>query len=224
MKNIFILGLIGFAAMLYLNGTAYAEKRLDMMVMSNGYPSGAHFNLNIHGKKDDYTCSPTADGNSIFIREYGTSLIEYVWNKKATIQGLNVLDACAEWFDDDAARVQLPYESEGYYIFARLRGKPNNGKNPNDPRSQVILTPNPVLKACNDSLAGGFADLTECDDSLLTLGLITQQGTYKTQEVGFYRFEQNDERGKGKAKATNITELFLWTGYVSVSQAERMAK
>jgi hypothetical protein len=214
MKNIFKLAFMASIAMLFLMSSAYAEKRFDVMMMSNGYPSGAHYNLNIHGKNGTYTCGTTAGGNSIFVSEYGPSSIEYIWNRKATITDLTVLDACAEAFDGDAAQVQIPYEEEGYYVFARIRGKPNNSSKPGDP-SNVILRPNPVLKACNDAGALGFADLTECDDTLLTLGLITQQGVYEMTEAGFYRFQQNDDtKGKGNAKATDITGLFKWTGYV----------
>lgn len=214
MKKIFIFGFIGFVTMLYLGSSVDAEKRLDVMMISNGYPSGPHHNLNMHGVKDEYNCNPTEGGNSIFIREYGTSLVEFVWNRKADIMDLTVLDKCAEWFDGDAARVQIPWEAEGYYLLGRLRAKPNNSKDPNDRRSHLILKPNPILKACDDAGADGFADLTECDGSLITLGLITQQGVYKMTEAGFYRFEDNDAKGKGKGKAKNITKLLLWTGWV----------
>jgi hypothetical protein len=44
----------------------------DVIAKSNGYPSGPHFNLNIHGKKAGYTCDPTPGGNSVFILEYGS--------------------------------------------------------------------------------------------------------------------------------------------------------
>ena len=29
----------------------------DVIAMSNGFPSGLHFNLNFHGKDDDYNCN-----------------------------------------------------------------------------------------------------------------------------------------------------------------------
>ena len=48
--------------------TALAAKpsRPDNNVIerSNGYPSGPHQNLNIHGKNDDYQCDPTPGGNA----------------------------------------------------------------------------------------------------------------------------------------------------------------
>ncbi|MGB1748240.1 MAG: hypothetical protein ACPHK0_00440 [Dehalococcoidia bacterium] len=36
--------------------TASAAKPVEVVEWSNGFPSGPHYNLNIHGKKADYTC------------------------------------------------------------------------------------------------------------------------------------------------------------------------
>ena len=47
--------------------------------MSNGFPGGLHFNLNIQGKDDDYNCNQTTGGNSVFIPLYGPSEIQYVF-------------------------------------------------------------------------------------------------------------------------------------------------
>ena len=41
---------------------------------------------------------------------------------------LGLHDPLAESFDGDPAKVQIPYEPEGYYVFAVVKGKPNNGK------------------------------------------------------------------------------------------------
>ena len=83
-------------------------------------------------------------GNSVFVADYGQSTIQYISNKKASLTGLTVLDACAEAFDDNPVQVQLPYDE--YYVFARLHGTP---KNKHGGQSSVILTPNPVLQVCN---------------------------------------------------------------------------
>lgn len=71
----------------------------DVIARSNGYPSGAHFNLNVHGKKASFTGDPEPGGNSVFILEYGSSTIEYVTNKKSSLTELTVLDPLAEAFD-----------------------------------------------------------------------------------------------------------------------------
>jgi hypothetical protein len=42
--------LLILAAVLFVAGSAMAGKCLDVMVTINFYPSGPHYNLNIHGK------------------------------------------------------------------------------------------------------------------------------------------------------------------------------
>ncbi|MCH7625529.1 MAG: hypothetical protein IIC83_06365 [Chloroflexi bacterium] len=189
----------------------------NVIERSNGYPSGPHFNLNIHGKKDNYQCDPSPGGNSVFIREYGESTLRIASNKKSKLTELVAQDRCAEYFDGDPALVQIPSESEGYYVFARVRAKPQNGKNDGDP-SSIIMTPSPILEACNDNgETDEFGDLITCSDDvegLISLGLVTSNGVYKTTEQGFERWDSDTTtKGKGKTKATDITGLFTWTGY-----------
>ncbi|MFC1944816.1 hypothetical protein ACFLX5_04950 [Chloroflexota bacterium] len=196
---------------------ALAAKPQEVIEFSNGYPSGAHYNLNIHGKKDGFTGDATSGGNSVFIAEYGESTIQIVSNKKASLTELSVLDPLAECFDGDPAKVQLPSKELGYYVFARIHGKPNNGSKDGDP-SSIILYPNPVLQVCNDTDPENpeFPGYTEPPyDSLLALGLVTTRGVYELTEQGLERFDDSSaEKGKGKSKALDITGLFMWTGYV----------
>ena len=153
MKRIFVAVLMAvmLATLLIGNSVAMAAKpdgsdgTNDVIAKSNGFPSGEHFNLNIHGKQADYVGDPTPGGNSVFILEYGYSTIEYVTNKKAYLEILTVLDPLAEAFDGDPAKVQLPYEAEGYYVFGRILAKPNNGNL--QPVSSIILYPNEVVAA-----------------------------------------------------------------------------
>lgn len=191
---------------------AMAAKPLPVIEMSNGYPSGAHFNLNIHGTS---SCQTSEGGNSVFISEYGDSTIQYVTNRKSNVTELTALDTCAEEFDGDPAKVQIPYESEGYFVFARIKGKPNNGQSALE--SSVIMSPNLVTDACNDTDPANpyFPSYTECpDDTLLTLGLIVGTNLYEATDMGFVRFQDQDAKGKGKDKATDITSLFMYTGWV----------
>jgi hypothetical protein len=207
---------ISMAALLLTIGisTAMAAKPVDVIPLSNGYPSGPHFNLNIHGKDaETYTCDPLADGGSIFIAEYGPSTIQYVTNRFSLATELTALDPCAECFDGDPAKVQLPYEAQGYYVFARLRAKPNNGSNSGDP-SSILLYPNDVVELCNDDPLNpdpNFPGYTEC---LLPLGLITVRDVYDATPEGFVRFAPLEVKGKGKAIATDMTRLFTWSGWV----------
>jgi hypothetical protein len=199
------------------------NKGMDVIAKSNGFPSGLHFNLNVHGKSDDYQCDPAAGGNSVFIREYGESTLQYVSNKKASLTELTVLDKCAEFFDGDPAVIQLPYKiqlddgsvvnADGYYVFGRILAKPNNGKSGNE--SSIILYPNSVVDACNDPGNPDFGNLTECpDDPLLALGLIVGDNLYKAQRETYVRFDPGNTGGKGKSRATDITGLFTYTGWV----------
>lgn len=199
------------------DSTVSAAKPQRVIEWSNGYPSGAHFNLNIHGKKDDYNCDPSPGGNSVFISEYGQSTLQYVSNKKSSLTELTALDRCAESFDGDPAKVQIPSEPEGYYVFARVRAKPQNGKDTEE--SSILMVPNPILEACNDAVEsnpdfGTYTDCSNADDDLLALGLVTSQGAYELTEQGLIRWDPDSgEKGKGKAKAIDITGLFTWTGF-----------
>jgi len=197
----------------------------DVILLSNGYPSGEHENLNVHGKKVNWTgdCSP--GGKSINVPAYteglGTQTIQIVSNKKSSQADLKAIDPCSEKFDGDPAKVQLPYvDSEGYYVFARSAGKPTN--NDGDP-SKIMVTPQGVLEACNQNELedpnNDFGDLTSCFDEngnlvdTIVLGLVTNNGVYKVQDKEFVRYETSTN-GKGIKKAVDITGLFEWTGAV----------
>jgi hypothetical protein len=183
----------------------------DVIARSNGFPSGEHFNLNIHGKNADYIGDPTPGGNSIFILEYGDSTIQYITNKKASLDTLYVLDPLAEAFDGDPASVQLPYKTQGYYVFGRILGKPDNGNTKTE--SNIILYPNQVVGAYNDITEDpDFGTYTGDEEALLGLGLIVGSNLYKAEPEEYVRFDS--ETTKGKSKATDITGLFTYTGWV----------
>lgn len=202
--------------------SAIASKPLEVIQLSHGYPIGPHHNLNIYGKID-YMCDYSSEGgDSVFINEYGDSRITYVTNKESGVSELTALDKCAEAFDGDPAKVQLPYESDGYYVFAAIKGKPNNGINQEaNPESPAILSPNLVREACSDisedkNLASpDFPNYADCpDDALLALGLISGNNVYEATDVGFVRFDPAATAGKGKSKGTDIADLFMWTGWI----------
>ena len=207
----------------------------DVIAMSNGFPSGLHFNLNVHGKDDDYDCQQSTGGKSVFIPLYGPSEIQYVSNKKSSITQLMVIDSCSNDFlyppDDDPIKVFLPQKvqpeelqdpinAEGYHVFARILAKPNNGKNQECDGvncSNIILYPNSVIEACNDSGidSDAFGDYTDCDGDL-ALGLIVGNNLYLADpsEEQYVRFDPTSDGGKGRSKATNITRFFTYTGWV----------
>ncbi len=192
---------------------ANAAKPQKVLEYSNGYPSGAHYNLNIHGKDPEtYNCDSSPGGNSVFIDEEGDSTITYVSNKKSSVTELIAKDPCAEVFDGNPALVQIPSEQQGYYVYGRVPGNHQNTGG----ESSLIMVPDPNIEACN--LVDEESELTSCpNDDLVALGLVTSNGVFDLEDQEFVPVDNSlNEKGKGqgKSKAINITELFLWTGDV----------
>ena len=241
MRRIITTGLVLIAALAMVATPTLAGKSWDVIEKSNGFPSGLHFNLNVHGKSFDYICNGTPGGNSVFVCEDGErQIIQYVSNKKSSLTDLFVLDPCSDCFndppDDNPVTVMLPHNVEldtgeiipadGFWVIGRILGKPNNGKNcdnpgPNDEcPSSIIWESNTVKQACMDDGSEGFPDYTSCDE--VTLGVIVGNNLYVPgADVGVYeRFKSSDtessaKRGKGHSHGTDMTPLFTFVGWVS---------
>jgi hypothetical protein len=215
---------------------ALAAKPIDVQYQSNGFPSGQHFNLNLHGR-DPLTYTGTPTGDAVIIALNGSSAIEYLSNKRnLTNTELAVLDSLAENFgpDFDPAQVYLPYNivdgsdnttkpAEGYYVYGRILGSPEKGS---DGPSTILLTQNFIVAAANsaNSTTDGWPFGFDPDADLLGLGVVTTDGNMYLPSVDgtFKRFspptdpyENGSGTKQGKSKAVEITELFKWTGYVS---------
>ena len=143
------------------NLLASAKKPQTVIEWSNGFPSGEHGTINIHGKKPFFNCdnSDAAEpfGSSIFVPIEGTSEINFVSNKRASgFNILRVLDPCADPFGNtgplDPALIQL--EAVEMQVYWRILGKPNNSGG-GDP-SAVMLTHPKLIDACN--FLPAFAD------------------------------------------------------------------
>jgi len=245
--SIVIIGAIfGLVAVGY-EMTAFAAKpdgsngSKDVIASSNGFPSGLHFNLIIHGKSSFDDCGG-AGGNSVFTPEYSEDYeddqtLQYYINKKAQSTTLTVRDRCTEGFDQDPAQVQLPTKFEdgtkitdGFWVFARVHGTPDNGKSGGD--SNIVLTPDPKIEACNlnDEADGTESDCVDSKGNqalVVELGFVTKEGAvYKCAEDNdeiidcdekLYRYTTDGDtpakgQGKGAKKAVDITPLFLWSG------------
>jgi hypothetical protein len=167
--------------------------------------TGDHYTLNIHGKKSEFNkqdCTSEPDpitgeyGNNIFMpsNSEGTSNRILIvsgkgkGSKKDMISAYGVRDTCTNEFDGDAAEVVLPPNDKGYFVVARVLGKP---------------TDNPYLGFEDGALM--FVE-DELGNDLLVFGLVTN-GDWKTPHVKL-------TRTKGKTTAVDITGLFLWTGSV----------
>lgn len=225
--GVFVFGLFNFVQ---------AAKPLDVIEMSNGFPSGLHFNLNVHGKDDNYNCQQSTGGKSVFIPLYGTTFIQYVSNKKSSNTQLMVIDSCSNDFlnppDDDPIKVFLPEKvqpdellspisANGYYVYGRILAKPNNGNSGacagSTNCSNIILYPTHVVEACNDdgTDSNTFGEYTDCEGDL-ALGLIAGTNLYEVDgdKEQYVRFDPTSDGGKGKSRATDITRFFTYTGWV----------
>jgi hypothetical protein len=192
-----------------------AAKPQQAIEVSNGMPSGEHETLLIHGKRDGYQCEPCdpqleLQCNVINMPEYGKATIKYVSGKKVKIDELTVFDSCAGWEGndpavDDPAEVWLPYEQQGYWVFARALGKPGKGE-----EERYIILENESLEAYPL-----LSDVSSPGDVILGLGMITQQGEYKMDASGrLYRFDGDSDKGKGKSQGIDISDMLLWSGLV----------
>ena len=215
---------------------AFAAKPLDVILNSNGFPSGPHFNLIIHGKSSFDAVNCNGDGGkSVFTPEYSDDqdpqTISMYANKKAQSTNLVVRDPCTEEFDNDAAQVQMPTHFEtdqgrekyedGFWVFARVNGKPTNNQ---DETSKIALFPVPGVEACNLNGEDGEETADDCIDSngnkkeFVNLGFVTKNGAYTCPDLQTCTGEDFLERydgatsGKGAKKAVDITGLFQWSG------------
>ncbi len=183
----------------------------------NGFPSGAHFNLNFIGKDASFTCPAQeylrdiegnlildskgqpipAYGNVIYIPQ-NTSL---AYEPRIVIDSgskgpkgatgttaLQVMDWCAGFTANDPAWFRLPANEAGYKVYARALAKPTD--NP----SMIFYGPELV-----------YAE-DEYYNDLVYLGLVTSNG-FTTPTATF-------TRTKGKSTAMEITGLFQWSGTV----------
>jgi hypothetical protein len=223
-----------------MTGTAVAGKPIDVVMWSNGFPSGPHFNLNIHGKKDDYNCDPSSGGGSVFVPEYGDSEIDFIQNKKSSVTELTVHDKCGN-YDGDPALVQLP--AGEYQVYARILAKPQEDGEPRD----VVFYPK-LIEACNDTLiilhlnGDGVIDLLDLDtdgdgipdNDIDGNGVVDDAdlalyydfpdavdctdsfllGTGVVTSGGVFDMDSQELiRTKGNSKAVDVTALFQWSGY-----------
>jgi hypothetical protein len=204
--------------------TVYADKPVDSggVPFGNGFPSGAHFNLNIIGKRDNFVCTPAeyegeppqqVYGNVIYIpREQGDDpiTIQMESGKKGPkgaqgITELQVTDWCSESFPDsgensgDEASLRLPKNDNGYAVYARITGKPGENGEPT-----VTITPD--LFYVED----------ETGHDMIMLGLVDPSGVFTWNGTTLERTSAGN--GRGSQKATWITPLFHWTGLVCYIQ------
>ena len=209
---------------------AHAAKPADSagLPFGNGFPSGAHFNLNLIAKQDHFTC-PEAAFDDLGSQEFGKviffprvqdeDLITILMESGTKgpkgapdTETLEVTDWCTESFPDfgqtsgDGAVLRLPYSANGYAVYGTLGGKPGDDGEP-------TVTISPDLYYVED----------ESGNDLILLGLVDSSGTATFGSDGtiLYRTASSDStKGKGARKATNLTGLFEYTGEICYVQTD----
>ena len=182
-----------------LAGTADAAKPPppEVSTFSNGFPSGPHLTLNVHGKKADFATSGTCTdglpgGGSIFI-PIGTPSdpeeSEILLKTRRGITELTALDECSFSVPNDPAVVQIPSGID-YLVYARALGKPAKR---DSTAPKVIFHPK-LVNACDELVsadlnANGVIDVGDVELAYPTLdppGDIVDDGVLNQDDVAVY--------------------------------------
>jgi hypothetical protein len=199
MKKACKISFLVITMLVFIAGSAFATKPGNDE-NPNGFPSGFHYNLNIIGKKDTFTCpadlcdviNPDCDTNVIFIPVDNADPVEILMEsgtKRTSVTELNVTDWCTEPFDNDGAVVQIP--SATYNVYARALATPTG-----DPNIAILGN---SLSYVTDEYGNNLYYLGSFSKDCVT--------TPDIPECIFIRTP-------GKSKATNITPLFEFTGNI----------
>jgi hypothetical protein len=214
MRRAFVGGTFLFSLLLAANSVGAAKPVDDSGIpFGNGFPSGEHYNLLIHGKRADFQC-PAAEfdlvteaqlfGNVINIPRVDDGLpIEiYMESGRKGPKGnpgaatLEVTDWCSKSFDDSGASLRLPKNDAGYAVYARITGKPGE----------------------NTGAAFNYPDFwyveDEAGNDLMLLGTITGNTLTEIDGESITVHRTESTKGNKVSKATNITELFMWAGTI----------
>lgn len=199
---------------------AMAGQSQDVIIISNGYPNGPHFNLNVHGKDPStFLYEEVLSGvKPVFVDEYCESTTQYVTNKKSKITGLMVKELCAGCFNDPpndmATKVVVTYERENLYVFPRVRAISDNEQNNSNPDS-IRFHPNLLGNARNDedpaSPDSPFS-IEPPDAQLLTLESSNIRYMHNSIPEEFITYDFSTAQVREKNKPSEITRLFKWLG------------
>jgi hypothetical protein len=227
--------MLAILAALAVLGTvsAQAAKPVDSagVPFGNGFPSGPHFNLNLSAKQGHFTCPPPSFdelGNQefgkviFFPREQNEDPITILMESGTKgpkgapdTDTLEVIDWCTESFPDygdltgDGAVLRLPYNANGYAVYGTLGGKPLQD---GEPTLSIV----PDLYYVED----------ESGNDLILLGLVDSSGTatFGSDGTVLYRTDSSGStKGKGSRKATNLTNLFEYSGELCYVQTDPSA-
>ena len=160
--------------------------KLGPISWSNGFPSGNHTNINIHGKKLDFNCDNdgklgAAFGKSVFVpidtqaaRDANQDPnidddiigdINFVSNKRSKIVNGVVRDPCSAPFGnvtfpstgDNNTAALVELPPGEHQVYWRILGNPFHGNGPDKTDSSVMIT-NPALLDTCDFLPTEYTD------------------------------------------------------------------
>ncbi len=187
----------------FASNFADAAKPHAVIDWSNGFPSGEHSTMNIHGKKVGYNCDNSLEGkelygNSIFVPMFGTSEISIVSNKRSSITEGKTIDPCAAPFgqpgnNNDPALYQLP--TGEHQVYWRILGTPNNGNGQggNGGSSEARITFPTLIDQCN-FLPVAFEDgtIVQSFDPDVGLSLVSFNALEKHTDDGDGSFQNTE--------------------------------
>jgi len=206
-------------------------KSKDVQMNSNGFPSGPHINLNIHGRDlgwngcQDVEGPPKSDdndlGKNINTPIDGVGDILFVSNKKSKNPNMTVWDNCTQNVhasDTDPAKVQIPPNGDdGWFVYWRMHA----GNNNNQVLANVTFTPNlNLLAMCNDDPDNpiiNFSEFNDCqdmnDDLMMPIAQVHSDGIFSSDGEKITKWDQIG-KGKNRQLAADVTDLFMWSGTV----------
>lgn len=201
------------AALVLIVTESQAGKPAKAISLSNGFPSGFHFNLIILGKKNGFVCPSAGEyypinpitlepmtNNVVFIPQFTTKPVDiFLLSGKKGFVEFNVTDWCAGISgSDDSAMVEIPTDPSGYDVYVRVNATTHEN-------SSIQFTPS-------------LAETVDLNDGngLIYVGALNSDGFVTTGEPQtFKKWEDGDtSKGSRRTNASNITDMFLWTGYV----------
>jgi hypothetical protein len=232
MKKYFIHFMLVSVVLVLAFGSAYAT-RPGKDVNPNGFPSGEHYNLNIHGKKAEFTCPD---------QEYYLEITDCLGDCGVYSVG-QLVETCPDGFSCSITSTPIygnsifvPQDGSGIEIYMQSGKVGGRGKKATalpqaelwaidpcagfDGDGAIIQLPpgeyDVYVRALAKPTDGPsmtvspflFAAEDESGNNLVWLGLLTEDGfqTLETETTYFRR--------KGRSKAIDITGLFTWTGEV----------
>ena len=206
-------------------------KSVAVQMNSNGFPSGPHINLNIHGRDlgwngcQDVEGPPKSDdndlGHNINTPIEGIGDILFVSNKKSNNPNMTVWDNCTQGVhasDTDPAKVQIPPNGDdGWFVYWRMHA----GNNNNQVLANVTFSPNlNLLAMCNDNSTINiinFSEFNDCqdmnDDFIMPIAQVHSDGIFSSDGEKITKWDQIG-KGKNRQLAADVTDLFMWSGNV----------